>query len=530
VLFRSEVRDPVGGTVHAFSPGSPSGGTLDADVNEVCASAIGDNPTETVAWPAGDVPAGSYEIIIYYFDACDVGGSQVFTLSAEVNGEAAQSVVGTLIPGQQYLSRLVVDADGTWTLVNGGVNAGLDITLFRNQIASADSIAVGSTVSGLITNASPARVYTFDAAAGSSVNISLQAQTGSLDTYLVLLGPDSTPVADNDDRDETTTDSAISRTLAADGTYTIIATRYGLTIGGTEGEFTLTVTTSDLAEVPTGEVTEPGEPTAEAGPDLPGGAIEVQLTWNTNADLQLLVRDPLGAAVFDDIPTISSGGVLYEDGNVGCVDTTTDPLSYIYWPTGRLQPGIYEVEIWYQNTCDDTSPVNFVLEVGVQGESVINTAPQLISPNSRYMVTFKIEPDLTVTAGPGGFFDMANASSLNYQAQLATATPITYQQIVTGSITEQQRFVVYSFEGETGDTVTIGMNVTGNTLDPALYLISPEGIQIDYNDDVTPGENPNSVISEVTLPSNGTYYIIATHYGLNYGGTQGTYELTLVQE
>ena len=74
------------------------------------------------------------------------------------------------------------------------------------------------------------------------------------------------------------------------------------------------------------------------------------------------------------------------------------------------------------------------------------------------------------------------------------------------------------------------MNATGGTLDPALYLISPEGIQVAYNDDATPGENRNSVISEATLASSGTYYIIATHFALNYGGTQGTYTLTLVQD
>jgi hypothetical protein len=135
-----------------------------------------------------------------------------------------------------------------------------------------------------------------------------------------------------------------------------------------------------------------------------------------------------------------------------------------------------------------------------------------------------------VIAGPGNFFDMANAGTLNYQAALSSATPLTYGQTVSGSITGQQRFVVYSFEGEVGDIVTIGMTAQGGTLDPALYLISPEQIQISYNDDVTPGENANSVIDKVTLPSTGTYYIIATHYGLNVGGTQGTYNLTLVQD
>jgi len=101
---------------------------------------------------------------------------------------------------------------------------------------------------------------------------------------------------------------------------------------------------------------------------------------------------------------------------------------------------------------------------------------------------------------------------------------------VSGSITEQQRYQLYAFEGQQGDLVTIRMELTGGTLDTAVYLISPEGIQLAYNDDVTPGDNTNSVIEEVTLASTGTYYIIATHYGLNVGGTQGTYNLELIQE
>lgn len=524
VNLNLEVRDPVGGTIHRFNPGSPSGGVLDADVNANCDAATAANPTEVIAWPSGTVPAGSYEIIVYYTDACTVGGPQLFTLNVSANGEPPQSLTGTVNPGQEYLARMVLAPDGVWNLVNGGVNAGLDVSLFRNQVASADPIALGSTVSGAITNSAPARAYAFEATAGTTVNIDLRAQSGSLDTYLVLLGPDSTPLVSNDDAPDTT-DSAISRNLTVDGTYTIIATRYGLTIGGTEGEYTLTLTPSE--EVTPATTT--GTPTAEEAGALPEGSIEVRLEWATNADLQLQVRDPNGDTVYDDIPTVQSGGVLELAGNVNCVDTTTTPVSYIYWPPNRLLPGVYEVEVWYQNNCNDTTPVNFGLSVVVQGQTVVNTS-QPASLNSRYMITFTIASDGTVVAGPGGFFDMTNASTLNYQAALATATPIAYGQTVSGSITSQQRYVAYAFEGQQGDIVTVGMNASGGTLDPALYLISPEGIQIAFNDDVTPGENPNSVIEKATLASTGTYYLIATHYGLNLGGTQGTFNLTLVQD
>ncbi len=526
VNLNMEVRDPVGGTVHRLSPGSPSGGTLDADINANCDSAIATQPTETIAWPAGTVPAGSYEIIIYYTDVCDVGGPQLFTITTNVNGGTPQSIAGTINPGQEYLARLTVQTDGEWTLTNGGINSGLDVAVFRNQIANASPIAVGSTVAGTITNAAPAQAYTFTGTAGMTVNIDLRAQSGSLDTFLVLLGPDQTPLGSNDDANDTTTDSTLSRSLAVEGTYTIIASRYGLTIGGTEGDYTLTLSESTQATPAT--TPEPGAETPAAAA-LPQGSIEVKLEWATNADLQLLVRDPFGDTVYDDIPIIQSGGVLESAGNVGCTDTTSAPVSYIYWPLGRLQPGVYEIEVWYQNTCDDTRPVNFGLSVNVSQQTVINTS-QPASPNSRYMITFTVEPDGTVIAGPGGFFNMANPDTLNYQPQLASATPITYGQTVSGSITEQQRFAVYAFQAQQGDIVTISMEASSGTLDPALYLISPEQILVKFNDDVNPGENANSAIDQVTLASTGTYYIIATHYGLNVGGTVGTYNLTLVQE
>jgi hypothetical protein len=526
-----EVRDPAGGSVQRFHTGVPSGGVLDADVNSSCEGATANSPTETIAWPAGQVPVGSYEIIVYYTDGCNVGGPQMFTLKVTVNGETPQTLTGTLNPGQQYLSRMVLSTDGGWNLVNGGVNAGLDISVLRTEIASASSIAIGSTVSGLITNGVPAQAYTFEADANTAITIDMQAQSGSLDPYLVLLGPDNTPLANNDDVDTTTTNAGISRTLATSGTYTIIATRYGLTIGGTEGEYTLSLNTAQTATATTtaGGSTTAGVTTTPAATPLPQGAIEIKLQWTTNADLQLLVRDPSGETVYDDIPITKSGGVLATAGNMGCRDLTTSPVSYVYWPPNRLLPGIYEIEVWYQNTCGDSTPVNFGLSATVQGQTVINTT-QNANPDNHYMITFNVQSDGTVIAGPGGFFDMKTANTLNYQAALSTATAISYGQKVSGSITQQQPFVVYSFDGQQGDVVTVSMNATGGTLDPTLYLISPEGIQVAFNDDVAPGENSNSVIDKVTLASSGTYYIIATHYGLNLGGTQGTYQLTLVQD
>lgn len=521
-----EVRDPVGGTVHAFSPGSPSGGTLDADVNGSCELATADNPTETIAWETGEVPAGSYEIIIYYLDTCDVGGPQVFSISASANGDEAETITGTLNPGQEYIARLELATDAAWDLVNGGVNAGLNFSLFNNLLAQAEPIAIGSTVSGMITNQAPAQAFAFEGTAGTAVDIVAEAQSGSLDASIALFNPNNTVVATNEDANENTTDSALRAQLAADGTYTVVVSRYALAIGGTEGEYTLRIsevsgTAVDATPVVGG---------VAGGLDLPRGSIEVALTWNTNADVQLLIRDPNGEPIYDDNPQATSGGILAEDGNVGCLAPTTSPVSYIYWPPNRLQQGVYEIEVWHQNACEDTTPVTFDLNVDVLEQTILNTQ-QSIAPDARFMITFSVAPDGTATAGPGGFFNMTNASSLNYQSRLDSAIPLSYGSSVSGSITEQQRYVLYSFEAQQGDVVTIAMNATGGTLDPALYLISPDGIQVTYSDDIAPGgENRNSAIQEQTLAFSGTYYVVATHYGLQVGGTYGTFTLDLVLE
>ena len=73
------------------------------------------------------------------------------------------------------------------------------------------------------------------------------------------------------------------------------------------------------------------------------------------------------------------------------------------------------------------------------------------------------------------------------------------------------------------------MNATNGTLDTTLYLVSPSGELVAQNDDAVPGENTNSLISDFTLPEDGQYIIIVTHYGALYGGTTGTYSLTLTE-
>ena len=113
---------------------------------------------------------------------------------------------------------------------------------------------------------------------------------------------------------ENTDSGIVNFRLLRDETYTIVATRYGKEVGGTEGQYTLLLTG------PSGDL-----PTEVLDLGLPRGDVEVALSWNTNADLQLLVRDPRGNSVFDDSPQVPSNGRLAASGNVNCTVAPTSP-------------------------------------------------------------------------------------------------------------------------------------------------------------------------------------------------------------
>jgi hypothetical protein len=240
-----------------------------------------------------------------------------------------------------------------------------------------------------------------------------------------------------------------------------------------------------------------------------------------------LVRDPAGDSVFDDIPRINSGGALAALGNVNCRVSEGTPFSYTYWPLERQpRPGVYEVEVWFQQDCGDPTPVTFSLYVTFNGRQILRAteAPVL---NERFLTSFTINPDSTTTPSDGGI--IRGVETLDFRPEIPTAPPVSPGVATAGSITQDNKFDVYSYNGAANSSVTISLNATSGTLDTTLYLISPSGQLIAENDDAVPGENTNSLIADFTLPEDGQYAIIVTHYGALYGGTTGTYTLTLTE-
>ncbi len=517
--FNLEVRDPTGGSLFWDSTTVDSGGVFETvNANGFCETFTANAPTESVSWDSGIVPAGTYEILVFYVQDCEANGAVNFDITSAVDGVGLTPISGTLLQGQVFIASFVVSEDGSVTVRENGVDQSGLPAAGSELVASAVPITVGRPVNGIISNDDPFQSYAFDANTGDVITAALTATSGSLDTYLFMLDAAGAIIAENDDvgnNGENLNSEIPNFVIPSTGTFTLVASRYGQTLGGTEGAYTLSVTES------AGDVNVASGP--DLGVDVPDGIIEVSLQWGTSADLQLLVRDPAGDAVFDDSPAIASGGQLILNGNANC-DIDNEP-SYTIWPAGqRVRPGTYEIDVWYQNECGDTTPASATLTVAIAQEVIIE---DVFTPifDEHYITTFTINVDGSVVRGPGGI--AGGSETIDYTADLASAPPLTANIPVTGNIADANRFDVYTFDGTANEVVSIRMEATAGTLDTLLFLLGPTGIELASNDDIVPGENRNSLISEFTLPQSGQYIVLATHYGTIFGGTNGVYTLTL---
>jgi len=114
-------------------------------------------------------------------------------------------------------------------------------------VAQVVAQAEGLAFEGVISSDEPFQRFAFVVEeAGSTLILDLQPRAGeaggNLDTLLYLMDENDAIVAQNDDRRPGDTSSRIEFPQAPEGEYRVIATRYGVQDGDSEGEFELKVT------------------------------------------------------------------------------------------------------------------------------------------------------------------------------------------------------------------------------------------------------------------------------------------------
>jgi hypothetical protein len=135
------------------------------------------------------------------------------------------------------------------------------------------------------------------------------------------------------------------------------------------------------------------------------------------------------------------------------------------------------------------------------------------------------------------FFDPTDTGAYEIAVQSRLSFATEGGELVNGSVTEgeisDEAFETrYTFQGNANDTVTITMSSIDGELDCYLILLDPSGEVLAENDDHDSGEislffSSDAAIVDVTLPSSGTYTILAGRYQGASGSSEGDYEITL---
>ena len=81
-----------------------------------------------------------------------------------------------------------------------------------------------------------------------------------------------------------------------------------------------------------------------------GGQVQITVSWDTNADLDLHVVDPNGDEIYFRQPEVESGGVLDLDSFCGPQAFVRN--EHVGWSQGVAPPGRYEVRVNHWENCD----------------------------------------------------------------------------------------------------------------------------------------------------------------------------------
>ncbi len=207
-------------------------------------------------------------------------------------------------------------------------------------------IEYGDTVEGEITDDSVAFIFCFDGLEDDEIVISMTATSGDLDTLLFLTDPTlEETFADNDDIARGNTDSEIEFTLPADGAYLIVATRFNVSDGSSEGDFELSL---EVVGGPSVDGGADGGKEDDGGADSGSGDVDASLC----ADVALEFDPPVvayGDTIENEISDEFPAFVLCFVGNEGDVVSIT-----IEATRGDLEPVVLVLDGQFEETIAST--------------------------------------------------------------------------------------------------------------------------------------------------------------------------------
>jgi len=169
-------------------------------------------------------------------------------------------------------------------------------------VAPPESVPTGGgddeVVTGTLTNSQYFETWIIDVVAGETVTLTLEAISGDLDAYLVLMTPDESQVLAEDDDSLGGTDSQITYTFSTTDDYVIVATRYETDRGTSTGDYRLSAIRHGVGDVPGGNV--PPQDTTAVLTITNFSGTELCGVWFSNSEDTSWGDDRLGQDILQD--------------------------------------------------------------------------------------------------------------------------------------------------------------------------------------------------------------------------------------
>jgi hypothetical protein len=254
------------------------------------------------------------------------------------------------------------------------------------------------------------------------------------------------------------------------------------------------------------------------------GALQFDLIWQAGARLSLEVRDPQGQSLHWRNTLSADGGVF-----VGGIDDPIDCALFSPRPqrqTAQWQQalrGSYEILVHYIDGCEPSAPFTITARLG-SGE--IPALNGVVNTDETFAAGVSIGDNARITLNARSGVVPQNALDIPTADLLAQAQPLPPDGSVENTITNDQPFRAYRFEGHFGDQIGAQVTKTSGNLDTLMALMDSNGNLLALNDDLAEGST-DSILQGVRLRRAGTYFVIVTRYAQLLGATEGGFSLVV---
>jgi hypothetical protein len=315
--------------------------------------------------------------------------------------------------------------------------------------------------------------FTFQAQEGDVITLTMVADRDApIDPALILIGPDGSTVARNDDSLDitfgVTNARLVNYPIPASGTYTIEATRSTDTNGG----FTLSLRATRTGVKPNANLLDFGE-----NRDGSVTANAVRATYQ-----------------------------FYADGG--------DVISIVVQRTGISQL------------------VPYVVLLDESGKTLTATNPAERAAGTARITQFPLLRQGTYSVAVSRVGEEKGASSGAFTLSLtrnASYGTVVFGDTVDGALDSSLFETGYVFGATAGDVITITMARKTGSLDSILTLVGAGGRQLTSNDNSSaPGlKTGDAQISRFQIPETANYIVMAGRKGKAQGKTSGSFRLSL---